>query len=92
MKPRLEPKLWKKYIWKSQYEKEKDQYKYEYETLLGAKNGGNEKGCAISKQQFIDGVIKEIRDGNQEVNKVRCNLFIIKTIDMQNYFHHPEIW
>ena len=68
MKPRLEPSLWKKYIWPKQYEKEGAQYNAQYEALLGTDQEDKENKRGISKEQFIDGVTREIRDGNQEVN------------------------
>ena len=69
MKPRLEPSLWKKYIWKTQYESEEAQYNAQYEALLGkSENGDKNNDRGVSKEKFIDGVIREIRDGNQEVN------------------------
>ena len=65
IQPRLKPRLWKKYLWPTQYEMEKKSYNFKFETLFGSK----EFRCdgPISKDQFINGIINELRDGNTEV-------------------------
>ena len=78
MKPRLEPSLWKQYLWPTQYEKEEAQYNAQYEALLGTEKDDKENKRGISKEQFIDGIIREIREGNErkEVND-NIKLFVL---------------
>ena len=66
MKPRLKPQLWKKCLWRSQYKKEKDNYNSEFETLFGTEDCWG--SGPITKEKFINGVIKELREGNKKVS------------------------
>ena len=65
IQPRLKPRLWKKYLWPTQYEKEKKSYDFKFDKIFGS-NECRSNG-PISKDQFINGIINELRDGNTEV-------------------------
>ena len=80
MVPRLEPSLWKYYLWPEGYKKEELHYEAVKKALfstemddieinrLNSDIPSTQRG--ISKDNFLKGIVKELRDGNKEVNQV----------------------
>ena len=73
MKPRLRPSIWKKYLRKDEYQREKKQYNEQFDALFGTKDAGCidspilESSCkGISIEMFIKRLIKNLRQGNKE--------------------------
>lgn len=67
MMPRLKPSLWKKYLWKEQYLKE---HLYNNALKDSFFSGKLDTCKGISKENFLRGVIEELREGNKEVNEL----------------------
>ena len=67
IKPRLKPWIWKKYLWPSQYEREQKLHKFTFESLFGSEEFQIESDGPISKDQFMNGIINELREKNTEV-------------------------
>ena len=77
MTPRLEPYLWKKYLWKTRYDYEKNHYDEIKEKLFGENSTSfcgeacsherNSSQDSISKKYFLKVITKELRKGNKEV-------------------------
>ena len=75
MVPRLEPPIWMYYLWPKRYEKQKTHYDAMKNCLFEGYDGANQNekpestslSKGIYKQNFLKGIIKELREGNKEV-------------------------
>ena len=66
MKPKFKPPTWKKLFCNAQYVREKEINEEEFETLFGgAEEAAND--TRITRAQFIDRIMEELRDGNKNV-------------------------
>ena len=72
MKPKFEPSSWKYYLCKEQYQQEERMGRKEFTALFGehsdssASQKDNDKR-SMTKDQFINGIMDEIRYGDKEV-------------------------
>ena len=77
IKPKFEPPTWKKLFCHSEYKKDKLFNIGAFETLFGGKEDA-ENDILITRAQFIDRIMEELRDGNKNVcissTIVYCNL------------------
>ena len=67
IKPKFKPPTWKKIFCQSQYRKEEEGAKQEFEELFGgAEEAAKDK--RITRAQFIDKIMEELRGGKKDVS------------------------
>jgi hypothetical protein len=89
IKPKFEPPTWKKLFCHSQYKKDKLFNIGEFESLFGGTEEA-ENDALITRVQFIDRIMEELRDGNKNVcissNMMSFVAFFLRLIVYFIYF------
>ena len=70
VKPKFTPSIWKKYLCNEQYLKDKEMGNKNFEALFGEDSDSYSVDLTrvgITRVEFIDGIMEEIRNGDKEV-------------------------
>ena len=70
MKPKFKPSIWKKYLCYEQYLKDKEMGNMRFDALFGEDSDSYSVDLTrvgITRVEFIDGIMEEIRNGDKEV-------------------------
>ena len=70
MKPKFKPSIWKKYLCKEQYLRDKEMGNKKFDALFGEGTDNSSVDLTrvgITRVEFIDGIMEEIRNGDKEV-------------------------